>query len=115
MMNDLPIMCTLTPNKMVDRLTDFEALFATSLTGMEREPLRLRLTFDAGADAARVRELFEAEQQCCAFLAFSYENTETGLAVSIAAPPDAEPTLDGFETLARRNASPETVADGWTG
>lgn len=26
--SDLPIMCTLTPNKMVNRLTEFEGLFA---------------------------------------------------------------------------------------
>jgi hypothetical protein len=115
MMADLPIMCTLSPNKMVDRLTEFEALFAESLTGTEREPLLLRLIFDAGADESRVRELFTAEQQCCAFLTFSYERTDDGLVVSIAAPLDAGPTLDGFETLAARNSSPETVAGGWTG
>jgi hypothetical protein len=114
MMADLPIMCTLSPNKMMDRLTDFEALFAGSLTGMEREPLLLRLTFDAGAES-RVQELFEAEQQCCAFLTFTYERDEAGLVVSIAAPSDAGPTLDGFQALATRTSSPRTVAEGWTG
>jgi hypothetical protein len=115
MMPDLPIMCTLSPNKMRDRLTDFKALFAGSLAGMEREPLLLRLTFDAGADERRVRELFEAEQHCCAFLTFTYERVEAGLVVSIAAPPDAGPTLDGFQALATRISPPETVAEGWTG
>jgi hypothetical protein len=115
MMADLPIMCTLPPDKMTGRLTDFEALFAESLTGIEREPLLLRLTFDAGADESRARELFEAEQQCCAFLTFTYERDQAGLVVSIAAPPEAGPTLDGFQALAARNSSPETVAEGWMG
>ncbi len=115
MMADLPIMCTLPPSKIMDRLTDFEALFAESLTGVEREPLLLRLTFDAGANESRVQELFEAEQQCCAFLTFTCERDETGLVVSIAAPPDAGPAMDGFQALATRNSPPETVAEGWTG
>jgi hypothetical protein len=29
-------MCTLSPNSMVDRLTEFEALFAEGLTRVER-------------------------------------------------------------------------------
>ena len=116
MMADLPIiMCTLSPDMMTDRLTDFEALFAESLTGMEREPLLLRLTFGAGAGESRVRELFEAEQQCCAFFTFTYERDEAGLVVSIGAPPDAGPALDGFQALATRGSTPETVAEGWTG
>jgi hypothetical protein len=115
MMADLPIMCTLPPDEMTGRLTDFEALFAERLTGMEREPLLLRLTFDSGAGASRARELFEAEQQCCAFLTFTYERDEAGLVVSIAAPPGAGPTLDGFQALATRTSPPETTAEGWTG
>jgi hypothetical protein len=112
---DLPIMCTLSPNSMVDRLTAFETLFATSLTGTEREPLELRLSFAVEADQeTQVRELFAAEQQCCAFLAFAFERTEAGLVVSITAPAEAGPTLDGFQTLAERAAPPSTVAQGWT-
>lgn len=113
---DLPIMCTLSPNSMVDRLTAFETLFATSLTGLEREPLELRLSFAVEADQeAQVRELFAAEQQCCAFLTFAFERTEAGMVVSITAPAEAGPTLDEFQTLAERTTSPATVAQGWTG
>ena len=114
-MADLPIMCTLSPDKMTDRLTEFEALFAERLTGMERERLLLRLTFAAEADESRVRELFDAEQQCCAFLTFTYERGKAGLVVSITAPPDAGPTLDGFQALAGRTSPPGTIAEGWTG
>lgn len=113
---DLPIMCTLSPNSMVDRLTEFEGLFAGHLTGVEREPLLLRLTFAAAAGKeGKIRELFAAEQRCCAFLTVTYDRTEAGLVVSIAAPEAAGPTLDGFQTLAERNATPATVAQGWAG
>lgn len=113
--SDTPIMCTLSPNSMVDRLGEFETLFARGLTRLEREPLLLRLTFEAdAARQARIRELFAREQQCCAFLTFTVEETEAGLLVSILAPAEAGPTLDGFQMLAERNASPQVVAEGWT-
>jgi len=50
----VPVACTLTPEGLVQRVADFEALFAAALTEVEREPLRLRLRFDA--DAAREAE-----------------------------------------------------------
>jgi len=113
---DLPIMCTLPPNGMVERLTRFEELFAASLTGLEREPLLLRLTFETGAEReAQVRELFAVERRCCAFLTFGYERTGAGLRVSIAAPTGAGTTLDGFQALAERTALPQAVARSWTG
>ncbi|WP_131735882.1 hypothetical protein [Actinomadura roseirufa] len=112
---DVPILCTLSPNAIVDRLTEFEALFAESLTTVEREPLRLRLTFDADAETEnRLRDVFEAERQCCAFLRFAFDRTEAGLRVEVIAPEDAAPTLDGMQALAERNAPPEVVATGWT-
>ena len=113
--SEVPIMCTLSPNSMVQRLMEFEGLFAAGLTTVEREPLRLRLTFDA--DAAReavIRDLFTQEGQCCAFLGFAYERTDAGLVVEVTAPEDAGPTLDGMQTLAERNAPPEVIAHGWT-
>ncbi|GAA2070742.1 hypothetical protein [Actinomadura alba] len=114
--SEVPIMCTLSPNRMVDRLTEFESLFARGLTGVEREPLLLRLTFDADARReAEIRDLFGQEEQCCAFLGFSYARTEAGLVVEVTAPQDADPTLDGMQTLAERNAPPETVARTWAG
>ncbi|GAA4361388.1 hypothetical protein GCM10023088_01810 [Actinomadura verrucosospora] len=114
--SEVPIVCTLSPNKMVDRLAEFESLFAESLTGVEREPLRLCLMFDADqAREAQLREVFEAEQQCCAFLGFAFERTGAGLRVEVTAPPEAGPMLDGMQALAERTAPPEVVAVGWTG
>ncbi|MFD0856694.1 hypothetical protein ACFQ07_30965 [Actinomadura adrarensis] len=114
--NPLPIMCTLSPNKIVDRLAEFEALFAGNLTTVEREPLRLRLTFGNVSPARRqqIRGLFEAEQQCCAFLHFTYEVDGNELKVTVTAPTEAGPTLDGFQALAERNSSPHTVVQEWT-
>jgi hypothetical protein len=114
--SEVPIMCTLSPNSMVERLTEFESLFAQGLTRVEREPLRLRLTFDA--DAAReaaIRDLFAREQQCCGFLGFAFERIRSGLGVEVTAPEEARATLDGMQALAERNAPPELVAQGSMG
>ncbi|GAB3661721.1 hypothetical protein GCM10027589_24240 [Actinocorallia lasiicapitis] len=113
-MAEVPIMCALSSGGVVARLEEFKGLFAEGLTGVEREPLRLRLIFDA--DAAReavVRELFAREERCCAFLEFGYGRAEGGLVVEVSAPDGAGATLDGMQALAERNASPEDVARGW--
>jgi hypothetical protein len=113
--NDLPIMCTLSPNKMVDRLTEFEALFAAELTAVERGSLRLRLTFgDVTPERQQeIHELFDAEQECCAFLNFAYGVDGGQLKVTVTAPPEAGPTLDGFQALAERHASARDVVQEW--
>lgn len=111
-----PIMCTLSPVGMVDRLTEFGALFAEGLTGLEREPLQLRLVFDASTGReARIRDLFARERDCCAFLTFTFAQTQDGLVVEMTAPANAGPTLDGMQALAERSALPQALARGWTG
>lgn len=113
---EVPIMCSLSPDGMVERLTQFEGLFAEGLTAVEREPSLLRLTFDAEEERERViRDLFAQEEHCCAFLAFAYSRARAGLVVEVAAPRDAGPILDGMQALAERNATPEAVAQGWAG
>jgi hypothetical protein len=112
-MAEVPIMCSLPPDGMVERLTAFEDMFAEGLTGVEREPERLRLTFDAGREAA-IRELFAAEQRCCAFLAFGFERVGGLLVVEVTTPADAGPTLDALQALAERSAPPEVLARRWT-
>ncbi|REE99889.1 hypothetical protein [Thermomonospora umbrina] len=100
--SETPIMCTLPPNDLVRRLAEFEALFAEDLTRVERRPLLLRLTF-AAADTGReavIRDLFAAEERCCAFLSFAHERTAAGLVVEVTAPPEAGSTLDELHALA---------------
>ncbi|MGH3388841.1 MAG: MerR family transcriptional regulator [Actinomadura sp.] len=97
-------------------MTEFEDLFAEGLTGVERGPLRLRLTFDADAGReAVIRDLLAQEQRCCAFLGFSVERVDAGLVVEVTAPQDAGPALDGMQALAERKAPPEVVAHGMSG
>jgi hypothetical protein len=115
--NNLPIMCTLSPDRMADRRSAFEALFAADLTAVERAPLRLRLIFGDVAQARRreILELFDAEQECCAFLDFAHEVDGSELRVTVTAPAEAGSTLDGFQTLAERNTSPRIVVQDRTG
>ncbi|WP_051712765.1 hypothetical protein [Spirillospora albida] len=113
--SEVPIMCTLSPLSMARRLTEFASLFAAGLTGVEREPSRLRLLFAADAERESViRDLFAREEQCCAFLSFAYQRTGTGLVVEVTAPEEAGPTLDGMQRLAERNAPPEPAVQGRT-
>ncbi|MBO2456256.1 hypothetical protein [Actinomadura violacea] len=114
--SDVPIMCTLAPSSMVERLTEFEAAFADGPLRVEREPLRLRLSFAAGEEREAVlRDLFAQEQQCCAFLTFAFQRTAEGLTVDITAPDGAAPALDGMQALAERAVPPEAIARGWAG
>ena len=113
--SEVPIVCTLSPNGMVERLMRFEALFAEGLMKVERSPLLLRLTFDADAGLETwIHDLFAVEQQCCAFLGLGYERTAAGLVVEVTAPAEAGPTLDGLQALAERSAPAQVVAEGWT-
>ncbi|MEV4252621.1 hypothetical protein AB0J52_05575 [Spirillospora sp. NPDC049652] len=114
--SEVPIVCTLSPSSMVKRLQAFEAEFAAGLIGVEREPLRLRLTFEVDNEQEAVlRDLFAQEQRCCASLTFRFRRTEGRLMVEVIAPEDAGPTLDGMQAIAERRAPAEVIARGWTG
>ena len=97
--SEAPVMCTLSRDGIVDRMAEFQALFAEALTGVAREPLVLRLTFDASREPT-IRALMAREQQCCAFLGFTFTRTESGLVVGITAPDGAGSTLDPFQAAA---------------
>src|SRR5579872_2824998 len=101
---EVPVACTLSQDGIVNRMAEFQALFADALSGVTREPLVLRLTFDASREPA-IRTLMAREQQCCAFLGFTFTRTEAGLIVDITAPDGAGSTLDPFEAAAQREVA----------
>jgi hypothetical protein len=100
----VPIVCTLSPNLMPGRLTEFDELFARHLVGVERELRRLRLLFDGdGAVEAGVPDLFAREQQCCAFISLTYTRRDAHLVVDVGVPAEAGPMLDGLQAIAERS------------
>ncbi|MDX6740695.1 helix-turn-helix domain-containing protein [Actinocorallia sp. A-T 12471] len=106
------VACTLSGEAMTARLGEFAELFAASLTGWEREPLTLRLKLRASAEE-RVRALFAAEAECCAFLTFRVESGAELVTASVTAPSEAGAALDGLQELAERRASAREVAERW--
>jgi hypothetical protein len=95
------IVCSLDPAGLVDRVAEFEHLFAASLVSHEREPAQLRLVLAASPDEeVAVRDLFAREADCCKFFSFAIYREDPTLVVTMGVPPGAEPMLDGFEALA---------------
>ena len=96
-MTDMPIACTLSPDRLPERLAFIEALAADGL--LERTPtpggVRIHLR-DAPDIERRARELIAAEADCCAFLTFTLRRDQGALVLDVAGPPEARPVIDLF-------------------
>jgi hypothetical protein len=94
-MPDLPIVCTLTPNGLTDRLALIDALAADGV--LARTPtasgIRVRLR-DTPDIERRTRELVAAESQCCAFLSFELGRDDGDLVLDVSGPEEARPMID---------------------
>ncbi|MGI8691349.1 MAG: hypothetical protein ACR2JK_00385 [Geodermatophilaceae bacterium] len=74
-----PEACTLPTAEQPLRVAEFDALFATALSGMDRvAPTRLRLTLGGATTAmeAGLRDLVARETQCCSFFGFAIERVD---------------------------------------
>ncbi|MGJ4949524.1 hypothetical protein [Bradyrhizobium sp. HKCCYLS20291] len=105
------IACTLTSGAMKDRMARIAALNRDALLHHERDDLVLRLTYAPGA-WPHVQRLVEAEQSCCAFLAFDLQQSPDALQLTITAPERAREAADAlFETfLTSAPASPDPAS-----
>jgi DNA-binding transcriptional MerR regulator len=89
-----PIACTLAPDRMSDRMVEWQELLAQAIG---REPIDGggRVRFPAGADrAAEVARLAAAERDCCAFFDFTIAMNHTGTVLEVRAPADAAVLID---------------------
>ncbi len=85
----LEIACTLDAEELPDRRAAWQAVVAEA-SGQEAIDGGVRLRFEpADGLAARLAELAEAEQRCCAFFAFSVEVSAAGVALEVRAPSEA--------------------------
>lgn len=83
--DEVQIACTLNAGDFQARLKTIAALNAASLRGVERDGLRLTLTY--ARDAFRqVEQMVSRERECCAFLTFDVRETPDGVQVTITAP-----------------------------
>ncbi|MCC3764701.1 hypothetical protein K3N28_16715 [Glycomyces sp. TRM65418] len=84
------------------RLAEFEDLFATAVTGLDRPaPTRLRMALSPDpAAAARAAELAVRETGCCGFFAFALTAVEHTLTLEVSVPQGRTEVLDGLAAQA---------------
>lgn len=85
---NVAIACTLSPQdrkSQVDRIH----LLRAALRAVEREPLKLHLTYASEA-TEKVREVVKVESACCAFLDFDLREAAHGVQLTITAPERAQ-------------------------
>jgi MerR family copper efflux transcriptional regulator len=94
--NDLPpIACTLAPDRVGDRLADWQATVAAAV---DQHPIDggVRFQFAATTDVAALAALAASEQDCCQFFTFTLTIDLTGVALDIIGPPDAQPVIQSL-------------------
>ncbi len=88
-----PIVCTLDPAGLGDRMAEIAAFNARSLIGSRREGRLLTLSYEAGA-IDEVRTMAAKERECCAFLSFDIDVRPDRVDLRIEAPAAAAESAD---------------------
>jgi DNA-binding transcriptional MerR regulator len=89
----VPVACTLDGAELGERTEQWQRL-ARKVTGREKIPDGLRLTFPTAPEmASEVAALAAAEQDCCAFFDFTLHLSPTELVLTVRAPEAAESLL----------------------
>lgn len=108
----VPIACTLSAENAADRVDEWRAALAATVTAVSRPaPSRaeLRLAGDPG-DIAVLVDLARWEKACCAFFGFAFDVDQDGVVLAVSVPDDAVEVLDGFAALAAPVPEPRTWA-----
>jgi hypothetical protein len=91
---DVPIACTLTPDRYQDRTGELAALAARALRIREQTAAGERLVFTDTPEIERqLRGVIAAESSCCSFLRMELTRAEDGLVLDIAGAEDARPII----------------------
>lgn len=102
-----PDACTLPTVEQPLRVAEFDDLFATAVTWLDRpEPTRLRLGLPADPQvAARAADLAVKESDCCTFFTFTLTVTGPRVGLEVAVPPEHIDVLDSLATRAAAGLS----------
>lgn len=85
--------CTLHPDRMPDRMTDWQALLAQA-TGRTPVPGGVSLRFPVDLELSReLVRLASAEQSCCSFFGFTLQITADSIDLQVTGPPEAQPVI----------------------
>jgi MerR family copper efflux transcriptional regulator len=92
---DTSVACTLSPDRMRDRLDAWNELLGDKTAVLGAVTTRtaiddgIRLEFACGVDVAELAHLAAAEQDCCRFFDFAITIDHRGVGLDVTAPPDA--------------------------
>lgn len=101
----VPAACSVPAADHPLRVSEFDALFAGSLAGLERVDATtqdLRFRFEPGLDRS-IGELAARETECCSFFTFTLDRAE-GLGLRVRVPGQYVEVLDGLQRLAQTAA-----------
>ena len=84
------IACTLDADAAPERLASWTALLAHAHARFTVSDGALRVEFDDAVPVAQLATVVAAEQQCCAFFAFSITIDHRGVGLEVRAPAGAE-------------------------
>jgi hypothetical protein len=91
--------CSLPTAERPLRVAEFDRLFSESVMGFERVNVtRLTVRLDPNAESV-ARSLAERESACCSFFDFTFDTSESSVAMSVVVPESHANVLDA---LARR-------------
>jgi hypothetical protein len=93
-----PDACSLPTAERPTRVAEFDDLFATAVTWVERpEPTRLRLGLPADPEVAgRAANLAVRESDCCTFFTFALTTTGPNVHLEVTVPAAYAEVLDGL-------------------
>jgi hypothetical protein len=91
----LPIACTLTGDELPRRRAEIRALGRGALLSVERHKARAVLRFRPAA-REELERIVAAESRCCSFLDLAISAEPEAAVLTIAAPPGAEPVMNGL-------------------
>ena len=92
-----PIACTLAPDQMGQRVTDWQRVLVRVTDGPTPVDGGVAVRFGRDSElAAEVSTLAAAEQTCCSFFAFTVRMDHTGTELTVTAPADARPLVDAL-------------------
>lgn len=93
--------CTMPTTERPLRLAEFDALFASAVTRVERRggAVRMHLAGDRGL-RDHVLDLTKRESTCCSFFTFDLAGTDQELTLDVAVPPARRAILDALAARA---------------
>ena len=98
--SDRPIACSLDAGSLADRVGEWRALVATSVTAVDADPTAVRLSLEP-SEAALVAavDLAQREKQCCPFFDVVVEIAERERTLTLRVPNGAEDVMSAFVAI----------------